>query len=67
MAKSIYRENYRLLIRAVQNRKTGVRDRAEPIIDEDDMRAAEKVFWKKRGFDSPPGLGLTWQKRNGAY
>jgi hypothetical protein len=50
-----YRENYRTLLAAVKNRKAGVPDCAEKIIPEHTMRAAEKVFWAKRGFTEPPG------------
>lgn len=47
---------YKRLLSATQNRKAGVPERGWKIISEDQMRAAEKVFWRKRGFDSPPGI-----------
>jgi hypothetical protein len=51
-----HRENYHLLLAAKHNKKVGVPDRGEKIINVQAMRAAEKLFWQKRGFDSPPGV-----------
>lgn len=47
---------YKRLLSATQNRKAGVPERGWKIISEEAMRAAEKVFWKKRGLSEPPGV-----------
>lgn len=44
------------LIPAKGSQTAGVRDRGWKVINEEQMRAAEKVFWLKRGMSSPPGV-----------
>lgn len=56
-------ENYHLLLPNKVNKTAGVPDRAEKIINVDVMRAAERVFWEKRGFSEPPGVNLSFPKR----
>lgn len=47
---------YKTLLRATKNRACGYHDKALPIISEAAIARAEKVFWQKRGFTTPPGV-----------
>jgi hypothetical protein len=47
---------YSTLLRATLNRDCGYPDRALPIISEAQIAKAEKAFWAKRGFATPPGV-----------
>lgn len=38
--------------------RAGVKDRAVKIITDAEMTMAELVFWRKRGFLSPPGVTM---------
>lgn len=58
-----FRENYHLLLPNKKNKTAGVPDRAEKIIKVDVMRAAERVFWARRGYSEPPGVNLSFPKR----
>lgn len=54
MATKPHRENYTLLLPAKGSKTAGKPERGWKVINIDAMRAAEKIFWAKRGYDSPP-------------
>lgn len=53
---------YKTLLPAKQNVKCGAVEPAELIISNVEMRVAEKSFWQKRGFSTPPGWVLGFKR-----
>lgn len=53
---------YKTLLPAKQNVTCGSAEPAEPIISNVEMRVAERSFWQKRGFSTPPGWVLGFKR-----
>jgi hypothetical protein len=46
---------FKRLLGAKYTRKVGYRERGLPVISYAAIRTAERVFWRKRGLEHPPG------------
>jgi len=55
MSQHIPNAEFKRLLGAKYNRKVGYRERGLPVISAAAIKTAEVTFWKKRGFDHPPG------------
>lgn len=56
--KSYPLPDYRALLPARDNKRSGFKEEAIELISNAQMRVADKVFWNKRGFSEPPGATI---------